>query len=254
MKLIFLGTGTSQGVPVIGCKCEVCLSKNQKNKRLRPSVFIEFDKTNILIDVSNDFRLQMLQYDISHIDGVLLTHHHFDHISGIDDMRQYNFIQKSPINFYANRKTIKEVKTTFRYAFDDFTQKGGGLPQLDFNIIDDKAFFVNNLTIIPIQVFHGDLNILGFRINNLVYITDANYIPEKSFEKMMNLEILILNTLKYRPHPTHFNLDQSIEIAKRVNAKLTYFTHLCHDLEHDKVNSMLPDGIQLAYDGLEITI
>jgi len=258
MKVTILGTGTSQGIPVIGCKCPTCLSTNPKDKRLRVSAYIEVpgygmngnDTLKILIDTSSDFRQQMLTNNFDDVDAVLFTHHHIDHIGGMDDLRQINQQKKKRIDIYGNQLTIDEIKTTFRYVLDQRLIDHNAVPLINFNYIDNSPFKINGLEIIPIEVYHGNLPILGFRIQNFAYITDASRIEESEFSKLQNLDVLVLNALRKRPHPTHFNLEQSIEAAKNTKAKQTYFTHITHDMMHDEVNAELPPEIQLGYDGL----
>lgn len=258
MKVTLLGTGTSQGIPVIGCKCETCTSTNPKDKRLRVSAYLEIpgygingsDTLKILIDTSSDFRQQMLANKFDDIDCVLFTHHHIDHISGMDDLRQINQQKKKKIDIYGNKLTLDEIKVTFRYVLDERLQQHNAVPLINFNYITLEPFKINGLEIIPIEIYHGYLPIFGYRIQNFAYITDASLIPESEFEKLKNLDVLVLNALRRKPHPTHFSLEQAVETAKRINAKQTYFTHITHDMKHEDINKTLPENIQLGYDEL----
>lgn len=254
MKITVLGSGTSQGVPIIGCKCRTCLSDNPKDKRLRASVHIDVNGTGILIDTSIDFRQQLLRAGITDLDAILFTHHHVDHIFGLDDLRQINQRHKKFVDVYGNKHTLDEIKVTFRYALDEELIRYWAVPLMNFNYLENKEFEFRGIKIIPIEVFHGRLKIFGYRIGNFAYITDASEIPEPEMKKLEGLDTLILNSLRKAPHPTHFNVEQATEIALRVKAKQTYFTHITHDLNHDETNAELPEGLQLAYDGLEINI
>ncbi|MEP7146190.1 MAG: MBL fold metallo-hydrolase [bacterium] len=254
MKVIILGTGTSQGVPVIGCKCETCTSGNPKDKRLRTSVFINVDGTKILIDTSIDFRQQMLRNSIDDIDAVLFTHHHVDHINGLDDLRQITQKHNKVIQLYGNKTTIDEMKISFRYVFDEELISHHAVPLVNFNIIENKNFKIGDVEIIPVECMHGNLKIFGYRINNFAYITDCSAISDEELDKLTDLKIFVINALRIRPHPTHFNLQQAIEVAKKVKAGETYFTHITHDILHDKINATLPKGIELAFDGIEFNL
>ena len=256
MKVLILGSGTSQGVPIIGCKCPACVSSNPKDKRLRVSVYIETDTLvnskplKILIDTSPDFRQQILAHNITDINAVLYTHYHVDHIMGLDDIRQINQLHKKPVDIYANSETIERIKQTFSYVFDENTYKGGGIPRININEITLDKFNISELVVTPIEYHHGPSMVYGFRIGDFAYMTDCNKIPEREFEKLENLKVLVLDALRYRPHPTHFSIDEAVEAAKRINAKQTYFTHITHDVVHDEANRNLPKGMELAYDGL----
>ncbi|MCX7832895.1 MAG: MBL fold metallo-hydrolase [Ignavibacteria bacterium] len=254
MKVILLGSGTSQGVPIIGCKCKTCTSENPKDKRLRASVFVETNNSKILIDTSIDFRQQILRAGITDIDAVLFTHHHVDHIFGMDDLRQINQRLDKYIEVYGNNTTIEEIKITFRYIFDEELIRYKCVPLVNLHTIENKPFYIKETGIIPIEVFHGRIRIFGYRINNFAYLTDCSYIPESEYDKFNNLDLLIINALRRKPHPTHFNLEQAIETAQKFKPKLTYFTHITHDLNHDEINSILPENIQLSYDGLVIEL
>ena len=254
MKVIILGTGTSQGVPVIGCDCETCISTNSKDKRLRTSAYIEVDGLKLLIDTSIDFRQQMLKNKISDIDAVLYTHHHVDHINGMDDLRQITQKYDKWIELYGNQTTLDEMKISFRCVFDKELIKYKSVPLVKFNVIKNEKFMIKNVEITPIECLHGNLKIFGYRINNFAYITDCSAISDEELTKLEGLKVLILNALRIRPHPTHLNLQEAIEIAKRVKPKRTCFTHLTHDILHEKINSTLPKGIELAYDGLEFNL
>lgn len=254
MKVILVGTGTSQGVPNIGCKCKTCLSKNPKNKRLRVSAYIEVDGLKILIDTSIDFRQQMLKYNIDDIDVVLFTHHHVDHILGMDDLRQINQRLDKFIDIYGTEITMDEIKMTFRYAMNLKLISYKAVPLVHFHTQENKKFKIKNTEITPVEVMHGKLKIFGYRIRNFAYITDASSISADELEKLKGLDVLILNALRRRPHPTHFNLEQAVSIARYLKPKKTFFTHITHDLNHNEINKTLPDNIRLAYDGLELKI
>jgi phosphoribosyl 1,2-cyclic phosphate phosphodiesterase len=254
MRIKVLGSGTSQGIPVIGCNCETCKSENSKDKRLRASVFIETGDSKILIDTSIDFRRQMLENKITDIDAVLFTHHHADHIFGMDDLRQINQRLDKYIDVFGRNDTLEEISLTFRYIFDEELIMHKCVPLINMNVIENKGFIYRKTKIIPIEVFHGRIKIFGYRIGNFAYITDCSKIPDEEYDKFSNLDLLIINALRRRPHPTHFNLEQAIGIAKLFKPKQTYFTHITHDMKHDSINSSLPGNIQLAYDGLEIIL
>jgi len=254
MKIIILGTGTSQGIPVIGCSCETCTSKNSKDKRLRTSAFVETEGVKILIDTSIDFRQQMLRNRLSGLDAVLYTHHHVDHINGMDDLRQITQKFNKVIDLYGNKLTIDEMKISFRYVFNDELVKYKSVPLVKFNYIENRNFIYKNINIIPVECLHGDLKIFGYRIKDFAYLTDCSFISDEEMKKLTGLKVLVLNALRIRPHPSHFNLQQAIEVAKKLKAKKTYFTHLTHDILHDKINASLPKGIELAYDGMEFKL
>lgn len=260
MKIIILGTGTSQGVPIIGCKCEVCTSTDPKDKRLRVSAFLEIEdpsggkRLKLLIDTSSDFRQQMLSNNIDDIDAVLFTHHHIDHISGMDDLRQINQRLKKYIDVYGNKLTLDEIKTTFRYALDPLLISHNAVPLIKFNYITTEPFYIGFQKIIPIEFYHGNLKMLGYRINDFAYITDCSMLPESEFPKLEGLDVLIINALRRRPHPTHFSLDQAIEASAKIKAKQTYFTHITHDMKHSEIDPTLPDSMHFAYDGITFNI
>ncbi len=253
MELTFLGTGTSQGVPVIACNCKVCQSTDSYDKRLRSSVFIKTKNTNILIDSGPDFRYQMLRKKVKKLDGILITHEHKDHIAGLDDVRAFNFISKKPTEIYAEQRVLDTIKHDFAYAFADF--KYPGIPKFNLNKIYENDFFINNVKITPIRVMHLKLPILGYRIGDITYITDANYIDKKNIEKIKGTKIFILNALRKEKHISHFCLDEAIEIAKKINAKETYFTHISHLMGlHSIESKKLPKNMYFAFDNLTIKI
>lgn len=251
MKVTFLGTGTSQGIPVIACNCEVCLSEDKKDKRLRTSVFIEVQNQTFVIDTGPDFRQQMLRENIQKLDAVLFTHEHKDHIAGLDDVRAFNFKQKKDMEIYATDNVIKALKREFYYAFE--TEKYPGVPQLHINQIENENFEIGGVNIIPIEVMHYKMQVFGFRINNFAYITDAKTIPEAELQKLKDLDVLVLNALRKTEHISHLNLEEAIEWAKRIKPQKTYFTHISHLMgKHNDVSVELPQNIEIAYDGLKL--
>jgi phosphoribosyl 1,2-cyclic phosphate phosphodiesterase len=254
MKITFLGTGTSTGVPVVGCSCGVCTSSDSRNKRLRQSVKIDANGKTFLIDTTPDLRLQLLRSPIPRLDFVLFTHSHSDHLMGLDDIRPFNFRQREPIVAYANHPTAKAVRRAFSYIWDDRTQIGGGKPQLELVEIAGP-FSHDDIRITPVPVEHGDWTILGFRIGNFAYITDTNGIPESSMELLRGVEILALDGLRPAPrHPTHFIVSEAVEAAQRIGARETWLIHLTHEVDHATVEATLPEGIRLAYDELVLEV
>jgi phosphoribosyl 1,2-cyclic phosphate phosphodiesterase len=253
MKVTFLGSGTSTGVPVVGCGCRVCHSDDPRNKRLRQSVAIEDGPLIFLIDTTPDLRAQLLRHPLRHLDFVLFTHSHADHMMGLDDIRPFNFIHRKPVRAYANAMTAKAIRRAFSYIWDS-SQTGGGKPQLDLVEIDGE-FHHGDLKIVPIPVRHGDWTIYGFRIGSFAYITDTNGIPEESLPLLDGVRTLVLDGLRTHPaHPTHFTIDQAIEAARRIGPRITYLIHLTHDVDHGTVEATLPDGFRLAYDGLTLEV
>ena len=252
-KITFLGTGTSHGIPVIACDCPVCCSDDPRNKRLRTSLLIALDNgKNIIIDTSVDFRQQCLSHDIRHVDAVLFTHCHADHVFGLDDIRRFNQLQQAVIPCYAQAHVVKELRRIFGYAFGEALQMGGGLPSLELNTVGGP-FEACGLAVIPLRVMHGVAKVTAFRFGNIAYVTDCSAIPEESIAQLTGLDVLILDALRERKHPTHFNLEEAIAMAQRLKARKTYFTHVAHQLDHEQTNRRLPEGMALAYDGLIIS-
>lgn len=253
MKVTFLGTGTSQGVPVIGCGCPVCLSLDYRDKRLRTSIHLDIDGQSLVIDTGPDFRQQMLREKIGKLDAVILTHAHRDHTSGIDDVRAYNFLQNMIMPVYGTVETLNQIKTDFAYIFgpDNYP----GLPRLDLRTITENSFSLNGITITPLPVLHLRLPVLGFRIGNFSYITDANSIPDSTYEKLKGTKVLVINALQREHHISHFNLTEAIEITKKINPQKAYFTHISHKMGlHAEVIKELPENIALAVDGLQVSL
>lgn len=253
MKVTFLGTGTSQGVPVIACDCEVCISVDPKDKRLRSSILIESDDKSVVIDTGPDFRYQMLRANVQKLDAVIFTHQHKDHIAGLDDIRAFNYKQKAVMDIYANLAVQESLKREFYYVFSDI--KYPGIPQIDMHEIQSEIFSVGDIEFTPIEVMHYKMLVLGFRVNDFTYITDAKTISETEIEKIKGSKTLVINALQKEKHISHFTLEEAIAFAQMINAETTYFTHISHRLgKHEDVSAYLPKGIHLAYDGQEIHI
>jgi phosphoribosyl 1,2-cyclic phosphate phosphodiesterase len=253
LKITFLGTGTSSGVPMIACSCEVCTSTDKKDKRLRSSILVQSKTTTLVVDTTPDFRYQMLRADVKHLDAVVFTHPHKDHIAGLDDVRAYNFFSKKSMEIYANKLTEEALRREFMYAFID--NKYPGLPKLNINTITTEPFVVGDIPIIPIVVYHLNMPVLGFRFGKFTYITDANNIDESEKEKIKGSEVIVLNALRKEKHISHFSLNESAELAKELNIPTAYFTHMSHQIgKHADVNKTLPQNMQLAWDGLELSL
>lgn len=253
MKFTFLGTGTSQGVPVIACDCDVCQSIDFRDKRLRSSIHVEIDDNSLVIDTGPDFRQQMLRERIKKIDAVIFTHEHKDHTAGLDDIRSYNFRQEIDMPIYSHERVIEQLKKEFSYIFAEVKYPGG--PRVEINPISNKPFSIKGTSIIPIEVMHYKLPVFGFRFMDMAYITDAKLIAEEEKNKLKGLKVLVLNALQKTPHISHFTLEEAIEMAIEINAEKTYLTHISHKLgSHREIEKELPDNIQLAYDGLKISI
>lgn len=254
MQITFLGTGTSGGVPVLTCQCAVCQSLDYRDKRLRTSILIRYENHQIVIDTGPDFRQQALSARLNRLDAVVFTHEHKDHTAGLDDVRPYNYFfgnQNMPI--YARKQVIEQLKREYAYAFAD--EKYPGIPLLEPIEVTSKPFHIGPIPMIPIEVMHHKLPVFGFRIHDFTYITDANYISEESMNLMKGTKILVLNALQIQPHISHFTLQEAIEVAQKIGAKQTYFTHISHKLGlHADIQKILPDSIHLAYDGLSLTM
>jgi phosphoribosyl 1,2-cyclic phosphate phosphodiesterase len=254
LEITLLGTGTSQGIPVIGCPCKVCSSSDPRDKRLRTAAFIQADDYGFAVDLGPDFRAQMINNKLSNVHAVLLTHEHNDHISGLDDIRPINFRYNRNIPIYGSSRTLGEINRRFDYAFDK-EYHYPGKPHVTGIAIDDEPFIVNGISITPIPVDHGDMPIYGFRIGNLAYITDAKFIPPDSKALLQNLEVLVLNALRFEPHNTHLNIEEAIALVSELKPGKCFLTHISHDTGlHAEVDTMLPAGIKLGFDGLRIQL
>ena len=250
MKVTFLGTGTSHGVPMIGCDCATCRSNDPRDHRLRPSIYVECrDGTALLVDAGPDLRTQALRHDIRRVDAVLFTHGHADHILGIDELRRFNALQQRSVPCYADELTLRDIQQMFSYVFNPATPKGGGVPDLGL-IVVDGPFNVGAQQIVPVPLLHGTRSILGFRLNEFAYLTDCSAIPSASWPLLEGVEVLVIDALRDRPHPTHFTVDEAIAATERLAPRRAYLTHMCHDLPHAATCARLPQGVQLAYDGL----
>ncbi|MDR3235356.1 MAG: MBL fold metallo-hydrolase [Prevotellaceae bacterium] len=251
MKMTFLGTGTSQGIPVIACNCAVCRSADVRDKRLRSSVLIEAAHRVLLIDAGPDFRQQLLRANVQRLDGILLTHEHKDHIAGLDDVRAFNASTGQPVDIYAEQRVMNALQREFQYVFTE--NKYPGAPEMNLHTIDEHPFTVEGVDITPIRGWHYKLPVLGFRIENLAYITDVNRVEEPEFEKLKDLDILTISTVRHGHHISHFSLEEALAFIAKVQPRRAYLTHLSHLLEaHSELQAMLPDNVQVAFDGLTV--
>ena len=254
MRLTFLGTGTSQGVPVIACHCNVCRSSDERDTRLRTSALLTTDNnSNILFDIGPDFRQQMLHHSVEHLDAILITHAHRDHVGGLDDIRSFNYVQHSKMNVYLNNEAKTALLCDYRYIFEN--HQIPGLPEADLHEVGAEPFLAAGETVMPIRAMHKDLPILGYRIRNFAYITDANYIAPSEMEKLKGVEILVINALRKTKHFSHYSLPEALEVIGQIQPKQSYITHISHEMGlHSEVEKELPDGVHQAYDNLQIDI
>lgn len=250
-RLEFLGTGTSQGVPMIGCSCEVCSSSDPRDKRLRASVMVDYCGKRFLVDAGPDFRQQMLRAGVSHVDAILLTHNHKDHTGGLDDIRAFNYLEKSATQIYCEKYVEESLRKEYSYAFAE--EKYPGAPEWEVHLIDDKPFCIDGVEIIPIRGKHFTLPVLGYRFGNIAYCTDMNRIPDEEYSKLEGLEHFIINCVRRGRHISHYSLEGALEVAARVGARHTWLTHLSHQLpRYEELIEELPEGVEPAYDGLVI--
>ncbi|NPA36151.1 MAG: MBL fold metallo-hydrolase [Chlorobi bacterium] len=252
MKITLLGTGTSQGVPVIGCNCNVCKSSDTRDRRLRSSILIEHKNTTVVIDAGPDFRYQMLRAGVTKLDGIVLTHEHRDHTAGLDDIRPFNKISNKPVDVYAEKRVLNKIKTDLDYAFKD--SQYPGLPSINLNVINDNSEFrIGDISFIPLRVMHHRLPVLGFRTGNFAYITDVSFIPDDTFLKLNNIDLLVIDALRIQPHISHFNLNEAVEIIIKTKAKSGLLTHMSHQIgKHKDLMTILPGNISPGYDGMTI--
>lgn len=253
ISVTVLGSGTSTGVPSVACECSTCTSTDPKDKRLRTSLLVKTEATSIVIDTSTDFRQQMLAHNVLDLDAIVYTHHHFDHIGGFDDVRPYNFRSGKPLAVYALRETIDVLESTFPYAFGTIEPTGTSVPSIQVHEVDESPFVIGDIQIQPIPLQHGkSMRVNGYRFGNIAYCTDTNSIPLQSADLLQGLEVLIIDGLRWEPHPTHFTIDQAIAVASMLKPAKTYLTHISHQVSHSHGSSYLPANVYLAWDGLTL--
>jgi phosphoribosyl 1,2-cyclic phosphate phosphodiesterase len=245
----FLGTGTSHGVPMIGCRCAVCTSDDPRDQRWRPSLYLELPDVAVLVDTSTDLRAQALRFGTPRVDAILFTHSHADHVMGLDEVRRFNALQGGSISCYGDALTLSEIRRTFAYIFDSHIPRGGGLPDIDLFTLDGP-FCLGRTEVVPVPIWHGRRLILGYRIGPFAYLTDCSAIPDASWGLLEGVQLLVVDALRDRPHPTHFSVSQALDVVQRLGPSRTYFTHIAHDLPHAATCRRLPEGVDLAYDGL----
>ena len=248
-----LGSGTSSGVPTIGCGCDVCASSDPRDKRLRPSILIRYEGRGVLVDTTPDFRFQALRARIERIDAILYTHSHADHVLGLDDVRPFNYRQRSAIPIYGMEETLDAIRRVFQYAFEARSYESA-VPRLHLRLLNGEPFDLFGLEFTPIRLLHGKSPVLGFRFGRAAYLTDHSDIPEESKAKLRGLDVLFLDALRHRPHPTHSTVERSLEWVEELRPQRAFFTHICHDLHHQRTEAALPSNVRLAYDGLEIEV
>ncbi len=253
MRVTILGTGTSQGVPVIACKCDVCRSDDSKDKRLRSAIMVEEGSTRIVVDCGPDFRQQMLMHEVDNLDAILLTHEHADHIFGLDDIRSFNWLRKSPMDIYCEPRVQKNLRNIFNYVFAE--NKYPGIPQMDLIDLENKEFKIGTVNIIPIRVYHHKLPVYGFRFGRFAYLTDFNIIEEQEFDKLIGVDTLVICALRKTPHISHLNLSGALELITKINPRRAYLTHMSHEMgKHRDLISELPSNVEPGYDGLVLEI
>lgn len=252
MKVTFLGTGTSYGVPVIGCECRVCTSDNPRNSRTRSSIIVSEEECCILIDAATELRIQCLKNKVKRLDAVLLTHSHADHVLGLDDLRHFNRNRKANIPVYGSRDTVNNIYRMFSYAFREVSSNGSK-PKFTLTPIDG-TFNLSGMEITPVDVMHGEEKVTAYRFDKFAYVTDVSQIPQDSMDKLRGLDLLIIDALRNIPHEKHFSIEQAVNMVSRLKPKQTFFTHIAHDIEHEETNDLLPSGIKLAYDGLSVEV
>ncbi len=254
MRVTFLGTGTSHGVPMIGCGCATCTSSDPRDRRLRPSILIETrEGTPVLIDTATDLRAQALALNITRVAAILFTHSHADHILGLDDVRRFNALQGGAIPCWADARSADDIRRAFWYIFDPAAPRGGGIPEIDLHVVDGPVR-IGGASFVPVPIRHGERAILGWRLDRFAYLTDCNGIPDDSWPLLDGVEAVVVGALRDRPHPTHFTLDQAVDAARRIGARHAWFTHMAHDLPHAATCARLPGGMALAYDGLVVEV
>lgn len=264
MRITLLGTGTSHGVPMIGCDCAVCRSTDPRDRRSRVSIWIELPRDHaasptadsvryVLVDTSTDLRAQALANDVKRVDAILFTHSHADHVMGLDDVRRYNALQRGPIACFGDARTLADLRKTFNYVFNPSAVPGGGIPQLTLFDIGGP-FSLGGVEVVPVPLLHGKRPVLGFRIGGFAYLTDCSAIPDASWPLLASVETLVIDALRDRPHPTHFSVGEALQAIERIAPRRAYLTHICHDLPHAATCARLPAGVELAYDGLVLDV